>query len=143
MYANKLYKQNCKIVNIFMDLTKKFAMIVPFRVLQHFTHKASVTSVNAETNVHSTDWLMSLFVNELALPHVQPVRSAVPKDYERYFSAICMIWIKLNFFAFFFLFNANGFTKNHILNVILKRCPNCGYSNWYDHMVSQLWMTNS
>ena len=44
---------------------------VPFRVLPHFTRKASVTSVNAETNVHSADWLMSVFVNELTLPYVR------------------------------------------------------------------------
>ena len=44
---------------------------VPFRVLRHFTHKASVTSVNAEANAHSADWLMSVFVNELAPPHVR------------------------------------------------------------------------
>ena len=67
-----------------------FEVKVPFRVLRNFTHKASVTSVNAEANVHSADWLMSVFVNELALPHVrsqlgQCVRAAVPKDYERYF----------------------------------------------------------
>ena len=34
-------------------------------------HKASVMSVNTETNVHSTDWLMSVFVNELASPHLR------------------------------------------------------------------------
>ena len=45
--------------------------MVFFRVLRHFTHKASVTSVNAEANVHSADWLMSIFVNELAQPHVR------------------------------------------------------------------------
>ena len=44
---------------------------VSFRVLRHFTHKASVTSVNAEANVHSADWLMSVFVNELNPPHVR------------------------------------------------------------------------
>ena len=42
--------------------------IVPFRVLWHFTHKASVTGINAEANVHSADWLMRAFVNELAPP---------------------------------------------------------------------------
>ena len=45
--------------------------IVSFRVLRHFTLKASVTSVNAEANVHGADWLMSVFVNELAPPHVR------------------------------------------------------------------------
>ena len=45
--------------------------IVPFRVLRHFTHKASVMSVNAEANVHSADWLMSVFVIVLARPHVR------------------------------------------------------------------------
>ena len=44
---------------------------VPFRVLRHVTHKASVTSANAETNAHSADWLMSVFVNELAPPNVR------------------------------------------------------------------------
>ena len=33
--------------------TKQFTKIV-----QHFTHNASVTSVQAETNLHSADWLM-------------------------------------------------------------------------------------
>ena len=32
-------------------------------------HKASVTSESTEANVHSADWLMSVFVNELAQPH--------------------------------------------------------------------------
>ena len=41
---------------------------VSFRVLRHFTHKASVTSLNAEANVHSADWLLSIFVKELAPP---------------------------------------------------------------------------
>ena len=44
---------------------------VPFRDLRHFTHKACMTSVNAEANAHSADWLMSVFVNELTLPHVR------------------------------------------------------------------------
>ena len=47
---------------------------VPFRVLRHFTYKASVMSVNAEAYAHShdsADWLMSVFVNELAPPHVR------------------------------------------------------------------------
>ena len=30
-----------------------------------------MTSVNAEANVHSADWLMDIFVNELAPPHVR------------------------------------------------------------------------
>ena len=51
---------------LFMVPTK-----VPFRVLRHFTHKAGVMSVNAEANVHSADWLMCVFVNELAPPHVR------------------------------------------------------------------------
>ena len=28
-------------------------------------------SVNADENLHSADWLRSVFVNELALPHVR------------------------------------------------------------------------
>ena len=43
---------------------------VPFRVLRYYTLKASMTSVNAEADVHIADWLMSIFVNELAPPHV-------------------------------------------------------------------------
>ena len=39
----------------------QFHVKVSFRVLRHFTHEASVTSVNAEANVHSADWLMSVF----------------------------------------------------------------------------------
>ena len=68
-------------------------MLNPFIVLQHFKHKASMTSVNAEANVHSADWLMSTFVNDLGsqgpAPCTQSTRSvspAVPKDYERDFS---------------------------------------------------------
>ena len=37
---------------------------VPVTNLRHFTHKASVTSVHAEANAHSADWLMRVFVNE-------------------------------------------------------------------------------
>ena len=38
----------------------------------HFTHKASVTlSVHAEANAHSTDWLMCVFMNEVAPPNVR------------------------------------------------------------------------
>ena len=68
---------------------------IPFRVLRYFTHKASVTSVNTEANVHSADWLMSACVNELGslvpTPCTQSTRSAhaaVPKDYERDFQHI-------------------------------------------------------
>ena len=41
---------------------------VPFPILRHITHKANKTSMHAEGNAHSADWLMSIFVNELA-PH--------------------------------------------------------------------------
>ena len=50
---------------------EKFGFKVPFRVLRHFTHKASVMSVNAEANSHSADWLMSVFVNELSPPNAR------------------------------------------------------------------------
>ena len=60
---------------------------VPFRVLRHFTHKASVTSVNAEANVHSADWLMSVFVNELRsqgpAPCTQSTRSVCVQQCRR------------------------------------------------------------
>ena len=69
---------------------------VPLRDLRHFPHKVSVTCVNAEANAHSADWLMSVFVNELAPPRLAPSRpmyavnkvsacssAPVPKDYER------------------------------------------------------------
>ena len=46
-------------------------IIVPITNLQHFTHKASVTSIHAEANVHSADLLMSVFVNELASPYAR------------------------------------------------------------------------
>ena len=36
--------------------------------LWDFTLKASLTSILAEANAHSADWLMSVFVNELARP---------------------------------------------------------------------------
>ena len=44
-------------------------------ILRHFTHKASVTSVHTEANAHSADWLMSVFVNELAPPYVRSQQS--------------------------------------------------------------------
>ena len=73
--------------------TQQCATKVPFRVLWHFTHKANVTSVNAEANAHSADWLMSVFVSELGsqgpAPYTQSTRSmraAVPKDCESDFS---------------------------------------------------------
>ena len=44
---------------------------VSFRDPRRFTHKASVMSVNAEASVHSADWIMSVFVNELTPPHVR------------------------------------------------------------------------
>ena len=47
-----------------LQYLKLYDGIVPFRGLLHFTHKASVTSIKAEANVHITDWLMSTFVNE-------------------------------------------------------------------------------
>ena len=50
---------------------KKIMYKVPFRVLRHFTHKASVMRVNAEANVQSADWLMGIFVNELSPSHVR------------------------------------------------------------------------
>ena len=61
---------------------------VPLRVLGHFTHQASVTSIHAEANVYSADWLMSVFSMNSASPCTQSrrsVRAAVPKDYERDF----------------------------------------------------------
>ena len=48
-------------LNIYMGHIK-----VPFTVLRYFMHKASITSIN----VHSADWLMGVFVNELAPPNV-------------------------------------------------------------------------
>ena len=55
-----------------MSHTVTFLSIkVPSRVLRHFTHKASVTTVHAKANVYSADWLRSIFVNELAPPHVR------------------------------------------------------------------------
>ena len=63
---------------------------VSFRVLKQFTHKASVTSVNAEANVHTADWLISAYLNEFGSPGPAPcaqstrlVRAALLKDYER------------------------------------------------------------
>ena len=43
--------------------------VVSFTNLRHSTHKASVTNVHAEANAHRANWLMSIFVNELALPN--------------------------------------------------------------------------
>ena len=44
---------------------------VPATILRHFTLKASNTSVHAEANAHSADWLLRIFVNELAPPHAR------------------------------------------------------------------------
>ena len=49
----------------------KMVTTVPVKNLRHFTLKASGTSVHAEPNAHSADWLMNVFVNELAPPHVR------------------------------------------------------------------------
>ena len=75
-----------------------FGFKVPFRVLRHFIHKASVTSVNAEANIYRADWLMSVFVSELGsqvpAPCTQSTRSvhaAVPKDCERDFTCISVV----------------------------------------------------
>ena len=52
----------------YLDLGTDFT--VPVTNLWHFTLKASMTNVHAEVNAHSTDWLISIFVNELAPPQV-------------------------------------------------------------------------
>ena len=59
---------------------------VPATILQHFMFKASYTSVHAEANAHSPDWLMRIFMNELAPPHArsQQVCTAVPKNFGIY-----------------------------------------------------------
>ena len=49
----------------------KHLFTVPVTNLRHLTHKASVKSIHAEANAHSADWLMCIFENELALPHVR------------------------------------------------------------------------
>ena len=51
-----------RFINILLTFNKLKSF---FRILRHLTHKAKVTSVNAEANVHSADLLMSVFVNEL------------------------------------------------------------------------------
>ena len=43
---------------------------VPFSIVRHITLKASVMGVHAKGNACCADWLMSVFVNELAPPHV-------------------------------------------------------------------------
>ena len=58
-------------------------------LLQSFStsHKANVMSIHAEGNTHSTDGLMSAFVNELApapcTQSITSVRAAVLNNYER------------------------------------------------------------
>ena len=121
--------------NIILVLkTSKFYPIkVFFRVLRHFTHKASVTSVYAEANVHSANWLMSVFINELAPPPctqlTRSVRSAVPKDYGTDFN-MCL-GVKVNLYVPFnpglrrmrcaaFLF------CNHVVFI-------CNTHTWYTH----------
>ena len=47
-----------------------FCVIVHVTNLWRFTLKARLTSVYAEANAHSADWLMSVFFYELALLHV-------------------------------------------------------------------------
>ena len=41
---------------------------VHFIIVQHFTHKASMMNIHAKVNAQNTDWLMSVFVNELPHP---------------------------------------------------------------------------
>ena len=41
------------------------------KIVQHFMQKTSVTSVHGEANSHSFDWLMSVFVKEIAPPRVR------------------------------------------------------------------------
>ena len=43
-------------------------------------------SVYAEANSHSAGWLMSIFVNGIAVPCAQSTRSAVLKNYDRDFN---------------------------------------------------------
>ena len=48
----------CRIVHLVNKSTSPLLVTkVLFRVLRHFTHKASVTSVNAKANMHSADQL--------------------------------------------------------------------------------------
>ena len=58
---------------LFFDLIYwlNYCSTVPVTNLRHFTLKASVTSVHAQANAHSADWLMSVFVNELAPLYVR------------------------------------------------------------------------
>ena len=45
-------------------------------------HKASMTNVNAEAKLHTADWLMTAFVNELAPPHERSQQSrCMPKNF--------------------------------------------------------------
>ena len=64
-------------------------------------HKANVTCIHTEENAHSTDWIMSIFVNELAQPMYNSTRSvhaAVLNKHERdytispieYFCIVCI-----------------------------------------------------
>ena len=55
----------------YLDQTQVFTSTVPATILRHFTLKASDTSVHAEANAHSADWLMRISVNELAPPHAR------------------------------------------------------------------------
>ena len=51
----------------------------------------------SKINAHSADWLMRIFVNELAPPHAGEVRAAVPKNFGIYctiFTKFNMIWCK-------------------------------------------------
>ena len=40
-------------------------------IVQNFTQNASMTGVHTEANLRSGDWLMSIFVNEIAPPCVR------------------------------------------------------------------------
>ena len=55
----------------FISTQQNYCTTVNATILRHFTHEASVTSVHAEANTHSADWLTSVFVNEVAPPYVR------------------------------------------------------------------------
>ena len=84
---------------LFKAQLKTHLFKVPFRVLQHFTHNASVMSVNAEANVHSTDWL-SIFVNELAPPNVRSQQGQCVQQCRRIMKDTLVWFTSVFFFVF-------------------------------------------
>ena len=67
-----------------------YTLDIIFKIVRHFTHRASVTSIRIEATSHSADWLMLSVYCEWNNPDpcshlTRPVCAAVLKNYDRDF----------------------------------------------------------